>query len=163
MKSKNFFKGLMSLLIVASSVSLSCKNTSKSNVENTEHGTDSVYIKYNRIGYLPFVDTYPDEFTHDLTDSCFIFKDSTTIKMLTERIAKLDVDSIHYRMDIRIMLIFYSDKNDTLWVSSNPLDNMQINRKIVKPDSSLWVKIRDLLIDRDSIFKHNFKDAPGYD
>lgn len=148
MKSKNFFKGLMSLLIVASSVSLSCKNTSISNEENTEHSIDSVYIKYNRSGYMPFIDTYPDEFTHDLTDSSFIFKDSATIKMLTERIAKLEVDSIHNMMDIRIMLIFYNNNNDTLWVSANPLDNLQLGRKIIKPDSCLWVMIRDILIEK---------------
>lgn len=162
MKSKNFFKGLMSLLIVASSVSLSCMNTSKSNVENTEHSIDSVYIKYNRIGYLPFVDTYPDEFTRDLADSSLIIQDSITIRMLKDRISKMKVDSIPKIMDIRIMLIFYSDRNDTLWVSSLPGHNMQLGRNQVKPDSCLWVQIRDILIEKDSVFKRNFSNAPGY-
>lgn len=161
MKSKTFFRGLMNILII--SLSFSCIKYSKQNVaENLKKNVDSIRFEYYRYGFLPFAAITPEDFTNNLGDGSLTTNDSVIINKLTKKISKLEIDTVHNMIDTRIMLIIYNKKIDTLWVSTLPGHNMQYGRKMIKPDSCLWVLIRNILIEKDSVFKRNFSNAPGY-
>lgn len=74
------------------------------------------------------------------------------------------IDSLSPAIDARAMLVFYrsSRKNDSLFVSAHSGHRMQLNDIAKQEDSLLWVNIRDVICERDSIFNAIYKNAIGY-
>ncbi len=149
---------------------VSCMSQDKqTNVLQDGNHVDSVVVAYFPNRFLSFADIKANEIAYDFQQNrlpSFCIRNQDTIRSLTERVACLvsAQDSLNQHIDARVLLIFYksASKNDSLYVSVMSQQHLQLNNITKKPDSLLWVRIRDIICDRDSIFSHVFKDELLY-
>lgn len=127
---------------------------------------DSILIYYYLSSFVTFSDITAEDVREDPLDSYVVIGDTVTLKMLTEKKNRLrsSPDSLIPNVDVRVKLIYYQSfsQNDTLYVSMLPGHNMQLNRYTQEPDSLFWVDIRDVICERDSVFRFIFQDSSGY-
>lgn len=159
MKLRRNLRRSMSLLIIPISFLGACNFIKTSTAEQTIQVADSVKIYYYQSGFLSFAAISATEFANELADKSIVIRDSTTVMRLESGLLKLKVDSVRNNMDVRIMLVFYKLKNDTLWISALRNHNMQLNRQIVQKDSAFWMTIKHVISEKDSVFRSRFENS----
>lgn len=170
-KNMNNKMRLCGLIIISLMLLNGCRHLSKHQPAVVEDKVDSIAFVYDRTVYITFVAVAAEEFiTHGKhpqynTGSICIYN-RDTIDYLYDRVRNLTsaIDSLSPAIDARAMLVFYhsSRKNDSLFVSTLPNHPMQLNDITKQEDSLLWVNIRDVICERDSIFNAIYKNAIGY-
>lgn len=161
MKSKMKIRHTMILSVIFSAVLFSCTNAPKQS-SHPSRTIDSIAVVYDRELYLSFADITSKEFIQFRHDSLFYIRDRDTIRYLSDRIDRLTSakDSLTPDVNTRVMLVLYSSygNNDSLFVSTFPRRSMQLNDITKFGDSILWMEIRDIIFERDSLFYMKFKD-----
>ena len=94
-----------------------------------------------------------------MAEKSIVIRDSATVRRLENGLSKLKVDSVKNNLDVRIMLVFYKSKNDTLWVSALKNHNMQLNRQIMQKDTAFWMTIKQVISENDSVFRRRFANS----
>lgn len=171
-KNMNNRMRLCGLIIISLMLLNGCRHSFKHQPAVVEDKVDSIAFVYDRLAYETFADITAEEFiTHGKdplpynTGSICIYN-RDTIDYLYDRVRNLTsaIDSLSPDIDARAMLVFYrsSRKNDSLFVSAHSGHRMQLNDITKQEDSLLWVNIRDIICERDSIFSVEFKDRCSY-
>ena len=171
-KNMNNLMRFIRLTIISLMLLNGCRHPFKHQPAVVEDKVDSIAFVYDRTVYITFVAVTAEEFiTHGKdplpynTGSICIYN-RDTIDYLYDRVRNLTsaIDSLSPDIDARAMLVFYhsSRKNDSLFVSTLPNHPMQLNDITKQEDCLLWVNIRDVICERDSIFNAIYKNAIGY-
>lgn len=171
-KNMNNKMRLCGLTIISLMLFNGCRHPVKPQPVVVEDKVDSIAFVYDRLAYETFADITAEEFiTHGKdplpynTGSICIYN-RDTIDYLYDRVRNLPsiIDSLSPYIDTRAMLVFYrsSRKNDSLFISAHSGHRMQLNDITKQEDSLLWVNIRDIICERDSIFSVEFKDCCSY-
>lgn len=159
MKLKTSSGRLMSLLIIPISFFCACNFTKTPTAEKAIQVADSVAIYYYQSGFLSFAAISATEFADELAEKSIVIRDAATVRRLENGLSKLKVDSVRNNLDVRIMLVFYKSKNDTLWVSALKNHNMQLNRQIMQKDTAFWMTIKQVISENDSVFRRRFANS----
>ena len=171
-KNMNNLMRFIRLTIISLMLLNGCRRSVQHQPAVVEDKVDSIAFVYDRAVYMTFVAVTAEEFITHAKDPlpyntgsiCIYNRD--TIDYLYDRVRNLTsaIDSLSPDIDARAMLVFYrsSRKNDSLFVSAHSGHRMQLNDITKQEDSLLWVNIRDIICERDSIFSVEFKDRCSY-
>lgn len=150
----------MILSVIFNVLHFSCVHAPKQSLHPLRK-IDSIAVVYDRNLYLSFADVTGQEFAKLRHDSLLCIRDSDTIRYLSDRVYRLvsAKDSLTPDVNTRVMLVLYPryGENDSLFISTFPGHSMQLNDITKLGDSILWMDIRDIIFERDSLFYMEFK------
>lgn len=165
MKRKRFWNNAIRFSIL-SSLLVFYASCGRRVVINEKSVADSIKIYYCTGIWMTFSAVTAREFVDGWMEKSTVITDSAVCRDWTVRKDRLQYveDSLRQLLEVRRLAIFYQQgrANDSLFMTDNPTYFMQLNQRVVKPDSILGMKIFNTLMERDSVFRDNFEDLIQY-